>query len=83
MVEKIKLHVWKDKEGGGVSRHWDYPNSFPASAMAFFIFGRFGGGYMPFSRMNQKTREETKLAARRAREKFGVAVEIYYSAPKQ
>jgi hypothetical protein len=80
MGEKIKLYVWKN--GGGISRYWDLPDSLATLGMPFFIFGRFGGGYLPFGRMNQKTRETSKLAAIRARQRFGVAVEIYYSAPK-
>ncbi len=81
MNEKAKLHVWKQKDGG-VSRCWILPDDISNSAMSFFWFGRYGGGYMPFGRMNQKTRNETILAAMRAREKFGFAVEIFYNAPK-
>jgi hypothetical protein len=76
---KIRLYVWEN--GGGLSRQWEVAEPLWTKHMAFFIFGRYGGGYNPFGRLNDKARFEARRAAIRAEQRTGQKVRILYHAP--
>lgn len=74
--EPLKLYVWP--HAGGWARHWEVPQELSARAPWFFMFGRYGGGWSPFSSAKFGTREETQAAAEAAHQRFGLPVEIFY-----
>lgn len=74
--ETLKLYVWP--HAGGWARHWEVPQELSARAPWFFMFGRYGGGWSPFSSAKFGTREETQAAAEAAHQRFGLPVEIFY-----
>lgn len=78
LTRRLRLHVWDNKEGG-LSRQW---RNVPVSwGLTFFVFGRFGSGWMPLKRLDDKTKAETLLAAQAAGERFQCFVDVFYEQP--
>jgi hypothetical protein len=77
---RIRLYVWKVPEGG-IVQQWYAPDEVFLKGTIFFMFGRCGGGYLPFGKLDAKYREEIENCARRAEELYGMPVDVIWSAP--
>src|SRR5579884_1481128 len=77
---RMRLYAWK-VPGGGTMQQWDVPDEVFHKGHNFFMFGRCGGGYMPFGTLDAKHREKIENCARRAEELYGMPVDVIWSAP--
>lgn len=81
MSDKLRLYVWKNRDGG-VSRWWKGKLRL-TTWDNFFVFGRCGGGYSPFPPPREKLEQEVAYCAARAKERFGVDVEVVWKRPRR
>jgi hypothetical protein len=56
--------------------------------MAFFVFGRFGGGWSPLASLKrerdmERIKSDAELAVKRVRERFGRHAAVVWSPPPE
>jgi hypothetical protein len=73
----IRLYVWAS-HGGGLSVVWAGWERLDRAMMSFVLFGRYGGGWAPFGRLDDAARAKYAEGARRFTERYGVPVELLY-----
>lgn len=89
----ITLYIW-EPPNGGVSKWWvddAHPDASPltiADSAGFFVFGRFGGGWMPLASLKRETdleriKSEAHLAIKRVRERFGRHAGVVWGPPPE
>lgn len=79
----LRLYVWQS-EYGGVGRFWEGEGIH--AGLAFFTFGPCAGGWSPLQHLprdRERIEKEAELCAQRARERYGVDVEIVWGAPEE
>lgn len=77
----LTIYIWE--HAGGLSRTWRPWDEAMHIDAAFFMFGRFGAGWIPFGRLNDKAKAEALLAIRRVTEKFGIEARVLYCKPPE